>query len=437
MPEVTFIPAVKRIDSEKLRVAAYARVSDAKDAMVNSLEAQVEYFQQHIVANPEWELVDIYVDKGITGTKEERAGFQKMLTDCRAKKIDMVITKAISRFARNTVTLLKTVRELKSLKVDVFFEKENIHTLNGEGELMLSILASFAEAESKSVSDNCKWRIRKGFKEGKINALTMFGYRRMDNGSFIVVPEEAEIIRNIFSMYLEGKGKQYIANYLNGNNIASRCNKNWSPNGIRYILSNEKLVGSLILQKTYRMDYLSKKKSINKENLPQYLIAHHHEPIIPLDTFLKVQEELGKRSFKVTKGKQSVFTGKIVCGDCGKNYKRKSVGKPTGHVWICSTYNIRGKVYCPKAKRISEQVLFVESAKVLGLDEFNEIAFNEKVDRIIVPEPNKLIFQLKNGTMKTVEWKDRSRRESWTDKMKEKARGYAYATNTRNCSNSC
>ena len=433
MREVEIIAPKKYRKIRLLNVAAYARVSDAKDTMLNSLAAQVAYYTTYIKSTPGWSFAGVYTDKGITGTKAARPEFQRLLANAKAGKIDKIITKSVSRFARNTVDLLDTVRSLKELNIDVFFQKENIHTLSGEGEVMLTILASFAQEESKSVSDNCKWRIRNGFKEGKINALTMLGYRRNADGSFTVIQEEANIVRLIYELFLNGMGKEGIANYLNERHIVSRCNKIWRPYGIDYILKNEKYEGLLYLQKTYRKDHLSKQKSLNINVLPKYAVEHHHEPIISPDTFARTQEEIKRRKnlFVFGGGKTSLFTGKIVCGCCGKNYKRKTVGYPTGHAWICSTYNLRGKTYCQKSKRIPEQVLLAESAKVLGLKEFDAEVFTKKVEKIMVPEANRLEFHLKNGTITNIEWQDRSRSESWTDEMKEKARRKSLCTKDR------
>jgi len=433
MREVEIIAPKKYRKIRLLNVAAYARVSDAKDAMLNSLAAQVAYYTTYIKSTHGWSFAGVYTDKGITGTKAARPEFQRLLADAKAGKIDKIITKSVSRFARNTVDLLDTVRSLKELNIDVFFQKENIHTLSGEGEVMLTILASFAQEESKSVSDNCKWRIRNGFKEGKINALTMLGYRRNADGSFAIVPTEAETIKCIFDLYLKGKGMPSIAKYLQGNQVPSRCGRPWNPSTIKSILSNEKVMGSIVLQKTYRIDHLSKKKSVNGGALPKYVVANHHEPIISSDTFARVQDEIERRKGKLTpkRGTFSSFTGKIKCGCCGKNYMRKTVGPPENHVWICATYNKKGKRYCQESKRIPEQVLLAESAKVLGLKEFGAEVFAEKVEKIMVPEANKLEFHLKNDTVINIGWLDRSRSKSWTDEMKEKARRKRLCTKDR------
>ena len=232
-----------------LRVAAYARVSSGKDAMLHSLSAQVGYFTELIQSNPEWRMVGIYSDEALTGTKENREEFQRMLTDCREGKIDLILTKSISRFARNTVTLLETVRELKLLNVDVYFEEQNIHSISSDGELMLSILSSYAQEESRSVSENCKWRIRNDFAQGKVCSMKMLGYRRTKDGSLEVNADEAEIVKYIFALYLSGYGKLKISNILNEEHIPTLNGCEWTPGSVRRILDNEKYAGNMLLQK--------------------------------------------------------------------------------------------------------------------------------------------------------------------------------------------
>ena len=203
MKKITKIETIKEMP-KRLRVAAYARVSSGKDAMLNSLASQVNHYKNYIKSKPEWEFVGVYTDEAVTGTKELRDEFQLMLSDCRAGKIDMIITKSISRFARNTMTLLKTVRDLKAINVDIYFEEQNIHTLSGEGEMILTFLATFAQEESRSISENMKWRIKKDFEKGLIwGSTSMFGYK-LENKKYHIVPEEAEIVRFIYSLYLEG-----------------------------------------------------------------------------------------------------------------------------------------------------------------------------------------------------------------------------------------
>lgn len=215
------------------RVAAYARVSSGKDAMLHSLSAQISEYSSRIQNHPGWQYAGVYADEAKTGTKDSRENFQRLVAECRAGNVDMVITKSISRFARNTVTLLETVRELKALGVDVFFEEQNIHTLSGNGEVMMSILASFAQAESQSASENQKWRIRKNFEEGKPWDGTLLGYR-MQNGKYIVVPEEAELVRRMYSLYLSGKGVEAIAKILNADGLKTRLNGQYGRRHLRY-----------------------------------------------------------------------------------------------------------------------------------------------------------------------------------------------------------
>lgn len=418
---VTDITPKLQKDLRKLRVAAYARVSSDKDAMLHSLDAQVHYYRNLICGNPDWEFAGIYADEAKTGTKESREQFQQLLSDCRAGNIDMVITKSVSRFARNTVTLLRTVRELKELGVNVFFEEQNIKTLDSDGEVLLTLLASFAQAESLSVSDNCKWRIRKGFEEGRASTCTMLGYRLM-NGEITMVPDEALIVRKIFDLYSDGCGLQKICNILNEEGIRTRGGYTWRPSAIRLILGNEKYAGDLKLQKVFVRDHLTKEKVVNHGELPIYWVENDHEPIVSKEQFQAVQLRLKKQSEGCTavKGAESVFTGRIRCAGCGMNYRRKTT--PYRVVWCCATFNSRGKKYCTTSKMIPEETLKAVCATALGLPEFDAEIFVEQVINIDACPGNLLRFHLYDGSEKELTWKDRSRRESWTPEMRETAR---------------
>lgn len=266
-----------------LRVAAYARVSTGKDAMLHSLAAQVSYYSDLIQRNPEYEYAGVYADEGLSGTKESRPEFQRMLKDCRDGKIDRILCKSISRFARNTVTLLSVVRELKALGVSVYFEEQNIDTMSGDGEFMLSILASFAQEESRSVSENCKWRVRKKFEQGIPTGFGMYGYT-VKNGSFTIVPEEAEVVRRIFRMYLDGMGSVRIMKALIADNIPAPEGGLWNASVIMMMLRNEKYAGDLLLQKFFTNNHIEKKQCFNRGELPQYFVAEDHEPIIDRET---------------------------------------------------------------------------------------------------------------------------------------------------------
>lgn len=406
-----------------LRVAAYARVSNGKDAMLHSLSAQVSYYNELIQGNPEWLFCGIYADEALTGTKSNRAEFQKMLTACRNGEIDLVITKSISRFARNTVTLLETVRELKDIGVDVYFEEQNIHTMSADGELMLTILSSYAQEESFSASENKKWQIRKDFEQGRVSSMRMLGYRRTKNGSLEIIPEEAVIVRRIFSDYISGVGKMKIANMLNEEKIPTINGCEWTTEDIRRILQNEKYAGNMLLQKAYRGNHITKKCLKNKGELPQFYVEESHPAIIEPHIFEIVQGLIKTRSHRFTPSKSTVavypFTGKIQCGRCGKNYRRKTTA--TGIVWICSTYNTKGKKYCPKSKQIPEEKLYAACCETLGISDFDENIFQSEIQQIIVPAPNQLEFIFNNGTTKTVEWQDRSRSESWTAEKRKQA----------------
>ena len=405
---------------KRKRVAAYARVSSGKDAMLHSLSAQISYYSDYIQKHG-WEYSGVYADEALTGTKDNRENFQRLLAECRNGTIQMVITKSISRFARNTVTLLETVRELKALGVDVFFEEQNIHTMSADGELMLTILASYAQEESLSVSENMKWRIRRNFEEGKPWSGLILGYR-FQNGQFVVVPEEAEIVKRIFREYLDGLGATAIMKGLNEDGILTRLGKPWRIEGVLKILRNYNYTGNLILQKTYRENHLTKRKLKNNGEKPQYHAVGTHEAIIDLATFEAVQEELARRSEHYSGKKPSTvtypFTRLIVCANCGKHYKRKTTA--TGIVWICSTYNTHGKKACA-SKAIPESVLYELTADTPIGD----------LTAIRAEKDNTLIFCFKNGSQTVKRWQDRSRRESWTEEMKEKARQQALAQHSK------
>ena len=401
---------------KKKRVAAYARVSSGKDAMLHSLSAQVSYYSDYIQKHG-WEYAGVYADEALTGTKDNRENFQRLLAECRKGTIQMVITKSISRFARNTVTLLSTVRELKELGVDVYFEEQNIHTASADGELMLTILASYAQEESLSVSENMKWRIRRNFEEGKPWSGLILGYR-FEDGRFVVVPEEAEVVRRIYREYLDGKGATVIMKGLNEDGIRTRVGKPWRVEGVLKILKNYNYTGNLILQKTYSENHLTKRKMINNGERPQYHAVGTHEAIIDLATWEAVQEEIHRRAEYYAPSKQAPasypFTGLIRCSVCGRKYRRKTTA--SGIIWVCATYNTYGKKACA-SKAIPESVLYELTADIPIGD----------LTAIRAENGNTLVFCFKDGTQAVKRWKDRSRAESWTDEMKEAARQKALA----------
>lgn len=411
--EVKRVPLTKAALPTLTRVAAYARVSSAKDAMRHSLSAQVSYYSGLIQRHPGWVYAGVYSDEARTGTKDSREGFVRLLSDCRAGRVDAVITKSISRFARNTVTLLETVRELKGLGIDVYFEEQNIHTLSADGELMLSILASYAQEESLSASENQKWRVRRNFEEGRPWNGTLLGYRYR-NGTLVIEPDEAEIVRRVFQEYLAGKGVVAIAKGLNESGISTRYGNEWCKASVSGILRNYTYTGNLLLQKTFRENHLTKRTLPNEGQLPQYHAEGAHEAIICMEDYEAVQAEMARRAAKHAppgKGYRNryPFTGLIVCGCCGKHYRRKVTA--TGPVWICGTYNTLGKAACP-SKQIPEVVLTDLTAD-MDISDFTEI---------VAESGNRLVFRSQSGEETVKRWQDRSRAESWTPEMREAAR---------------
>ena len=432
------ITTVSRIEpvvrAKKLkRVAAYARVSTGKDAMLHSLAAQVSYYSELIQHNPEYEYVGVYADEGLSGTRESRPEFQRMLKDCRDGKIDRILCKSISRFARNTVVLLETVRELKGLGVSVYFEEQNIDTMSGDGEFMLSILASFAQEESRSVSENCKWRVRKKFEQGIPTGFGMYGYE-VRNGSFTIVPEEAEVVRRIFRMYLDGMGSVRIMKALIADNIPAPEGGLWNASVIMMILRNEKYAGDLLLQKFFTNNHVEKKQCFNRGELPQYFVAEDHEPIIDRETFDAVQAEITRRAVLHTvEGKKAAdeaeddvddlmpmmaLNDRIHCGICGKKYRRKMARLGTPYaalIWICGTYSYRGRAYCA-SKQIPEKILIELIMETLGND-----CSADDIDHIEMHPNNRVLFVFADGHTEKHFWKDHSRRDSWDAEKRKKA----------------
>ena len=415
---VTIVPQTPSLPQRE-RVCAYARVSLAKDAMLHSLAAQVDYYSKLIQANPMWIYAGVYADSGITGTKDDRPEFQRMIEDCRAGLIDRILVKSISRFARNTVTLLETVRMLRSLNIDIYFEEQNIHTLSGDGELMLSILASFAQEESRSVSENCLWRIQKKFENGETTGYRIYGFR-YNAGSLEIVPEEAEMVRRIFSLYLDGLGKESIARELNADHVPSPCGVKWQPNVIQGILTNEKYAGNMLLQKTYTDNHLSKRKMKNNGEKPQFFVEEAHEAIITPAVFMQVQEEMKKRAEQFTHSPSrpiSPFAGLIICGVCGKPFNRK---KQHGHYfWLCHDYVHRAKEPC-RSRRITERALRPILCGVLGVDDQGLESAVYRIERIVVFPDGRLMVTADGETIERL-WENPSRSSSWTPEMRSKA----------------
>ena len=378
-PNVTVIPAkVQTAESRdkyhQLRVAAYCRVSTELEEQQNSYQVQIAYYTDLINKKKEWTLAGIFADEGISGTQtKKRTEFNRMIRMCRNKKIDLVITKSISRFARNTVDCLEYVRQLKDLGIGVIFEKENINTLTMTSEFMIALYGSFAQAESESISKNVSWGKEKAYREGKVQFQYkhLLGYKKGADGKPEIIPEEAETVKLIYTMFLDGHSMKNIALILHVKGIHTKTGSTeWRTNTITRILQNEKYVGDALLQKTFTSDCITHKVVKNHGERPMYLVTNHHDPIIDRDTYNRVQQELARRNSKrkisdKTVTEQGKYSSKyalselLICGHCGTPYRRTTWaarGKKQ-IVWRCLSRLEHGKKYCPDSPTIKEEQL--------------------------------------------------------------------------------
>lgn len=357
-----------------LNVAAYCRVSTDAEDQINSYKAQVAYYTEHITQNPKWRFVDIYADEGITGTMvAKRDNFMRMIKDCEKGKIDLILTKSVSRFARNVVDSLSYIRKLKAMNIGIYFEEQNINSLEEESETYIGIYSVIAQSESENISSNVKWGITKRMQNGTYACRFNFlGYRK-DKGESEphIIPEEAKIVRHIFKMYLEGSSIDQIKQYLENNHIKTVQGKDfWKKTVIRHMLQNEKYVGDVLYQKTFTTDCISKRTKINHGEKAKYLVSNNHPAIIDRETFKAVQAEMVRRSnkrktsdFAITNlGKYSgkyALSELLICGECGSFYKRKTWTKGTEKriYWRCQSRIEHGSKYCKKSKGIEEKKL--------------------------------------------------------------------------------
>ncbi|MFH5835049.1 recombinase family protein [Proteiniclasticum sp. C24MP] len=375
---ITVIPARKRVGSStakekvnKLRVAAYCRVSTETEEQNLSYEVQVAHYTEFIKKNTEWEFAGIFADDGISGTNtKKREEFNRMIEECMEGNIDLVITKSISRFARNTLDCLKYIRQLKEKNIAVYFEKENINTMDAKGEVLLTIMASLAQQESQSLSQNVKLGLQYRYQQGKVqvNHNRFMGYTKDEEGNLIIVPEEAEIIKRIYREYLEGKSLVGIGRDLEKDGILTAAGKpRWRPETIKKILLNEKYIGDALLQKTFTVDFLTKKRVKNEGHVPQYYVENSHEAIIPKELFLQAQEELHRRSNIYTGADKNkrIYSSKYAlstitfCGDCGDIYRRVywNIHGRKEFVWRCVTRIEQGPEVC-KNRTVKEAELY-------------------------------------------------------------------------------
>lgn len=354
------------VPDEIISVAVYCRVSTEKEDQANSLESQVRYFKEYISRQPMWELYDVYVDEGISGTNtEKRVAFNRMLADAKLRKFNLIITKEISRFARNTMDTLAFTRELKSMGIGVIFANDNLCTLDADAELRLTIMASIAQEESRKTSERVKWGQKRRMEQGVVFGRDMLGYDVRD-GKMYINEEGAEIVRRIFHKYVvEGKGSTTIARELREEGYHSPNKTGWTNVVILRALRNEKYCGDLVQKKTITPDYLSHKKVVNDGKEPFIIIHDHHEPIISKELFARAQKELEKRSLTQENrrklGRRYCFSGKITCGECGRSYVFHNKKRNNGsryHFWECYNKKIYGKT-----KRLHE-----EKDEIVGCD---------------------------------------------------------------------
>jgi DNA invertase Pin-like site-specific DNA recombinase len=361
----------------KRRVAAYARVSTDSDEQFTSFEAQVDYYTRQITANPDWTMVEVYTDEGISGTNTKRRdGFNRMIADALAGKIDLIITKSISRFARNTVDTLTSVRQLKEKGVEVYFEKENIYTMDSKGELLITIMSSLAQEESRSISENVAWGKRAKCEEGKVYLpyKQFLGYEKGLDGLPQIVEEQAKTVRLIYSLFLGGLMPSGIAKRLEAMSILSPAGKQrWQTSTVESILKNEKYKGDALLQKTFCVDFLTKKMKRNEGELPQYYVEQSHPAIVSPELFDEVQQELKRRREARYVGRCGCFSSKIICGECGSYYGRKvwhSNDKYRTVIWRCQHKYDNGEP-C-KTPHVTE-----DQIKAAFVEEMNRVIANK------------------------------------------------------------
>ena len=377
MPKVTIIPAtvnplthLPKAAVQKRRAAGYARVSTDSDEQFTSYEAQVDYYTRYIQSKPEWEFVKVYTDEGISGTNtKHRDGFKEMISDALAGKIDLIVTKSVSRFARNTVDSLVTIRKLKENGVECYFEKEGIYTFDGKGELLITIMSSLAQEESRSISENITWGQRKSFADGKIHLAYkhFLGYKKGEDGRPAIVEEEASVVRLIYRLFLDGKTQAGICRYLEDLEIPSPSGKaKWSKTTVTSILTNEKYKGDALLQKSFTVDFLQKKTKQNEGEVPQYYVESSHPAIIEPDEWDHVQAEFARRKAlgNAYSGK-SIFSAKLVCEDCGGFFGSKvwhSTDCYRRTVWQCNN-KFKGGERCltPTVDTETVQQLFIKA----------------------------------------------------------------------------
>ncbi len=391
-------PVLPRLKARK-RVAAYARVSMETEQLHHSLSAQVSHYSALIQSSPEWEYAGVYADEGITGTAtKHRDDFKRLIADCEAGKIDLVLVKSVSRFARDTVDTLNATRHLKDLGIDVYFERENIHSISKEGELLLTLLAAFAQAESQSISENIKWSIRKKFKVGIPNGIKApYGYE-WNGASFSIIPEQGEVVREIYVRYLSGEPAYSIAKGLAKKGVKGQSGVPMDDATIKNILSSLSYTGTMLLQKNFLTEGHKRRK--NKGELPMYAVEEMFEPLVSETDFDKAQQIMEDRAASMPNRnpKLTVFSGIVRCANCGCSISRRT--SKYGKKWICNTKERKGKAVCD-FRDIYESELEDAATKVLKLDGFNAYAVKSRIALITIDNAY-ITFRMKNGITRQI-----------------------------------
>ena len=412
------------------RVAAYARVSMDTERLKHSLTAQIEHYNEYINAHSDWEFVGVFSDYGISGTNTDRPEFQRLITLCNEGMVDLILCKSISRFARNTVDLLGICRDLKAKGIEVLFEKEKISTLSADGELMLSLLASFAEEESVSISNNIKWATKKRFEEGIPNGeFIIYGYRWVDH-KLTIYEDEAKWVRYAFEHYLAGDSCMDIVKFFNANGIKTYKGCAFQDSTVRAWLTNITYTGNLILQKEYKTSPIDGKRKKNRGELEQYFVENHHEPIVSPELFQAVNAEKKRRAELGPFGNKSlntsVYTQKIRCGCCGKSYVRSTTNNKSKYstygekvkIWSCIQNKQKGRK-C-SGRQVVEKKLIEAIKHALHVEEYSEDLFRDNIEKVIVhSDEMRLEIHLLNGEVKNEYYTHQNHALSWTEERKK------------------
>lgn len=384
---------------EKKRVAAYARVSSLTDKTQNSLSLQISYYSSYIQNNEEWQYAGVYIDEGISGTStDRRTGIQRLIKDCNDGKIDLILTKSVSRFARNTVDTLNLTRHLRDIGVDIYFERENIHSISQEGELLLTLLAAFAQAESQNISENIKWRVRKRFKLGIPHGhKAPYGYKWNGDG-FIIIPEQGKIVKEIYKRYLDGQSAYSIAKLLEKRGVKGQSGVPMDGSTMKNILSNTSYTGTMLLQKHFIDENHKRKK--NKGELPMYAVEGMFEPLVSKADFEQTQMIMKKRaeSMPNKNPKLTAFSGIVKCANCNCSVSRRT--SKYGKQWKCNNRERKGAAVCD-LKNIHEVELESAAMKALRLKKFDADIVKKKVESIVLDNAY-ITFVLKNRIIRKI-----------------------------------